>query len=111
MNSSESKLTDFSEDMSQITYTRNRVICVKAVPPVKKIYLETGSSQSGKRCYGAGLFKGSGACFLPFSIIPRVLVGKSPDLSSQNNGFNCTNFVGAAFVPRIAKVIKAISDF
>lgn len=40
-------------------------------------------------------------------------VGKSPDLSSQNNGFNCTNFVGAAFVPRIAKVIKAItiSDF
>lgn len=97
--------------MSQITYTRNRVICVKAVPPVKKIYLETGSSQSGKRCYGAGLFKGSGACFLPFSIIPRVLVGKSPDLSSQNNGFNCTNFVWAAFVPRIAKVIKAISDF
>ena len=59
--------------MSQITYTRNRVICVKPVPPVKKIHLETGSSQSGKRCYGAGLVKGSGACFLPFSIIPRVL--------------------------------------
>ena len=102
---------DFSEDMSQSSNTRNRPICIKAVPPVKKVhFLETRFFQSGYGCHAVGLVKQNGAC-LPS--LPPKSTENSPDEPSENNDCNCTNMARTTLVLRISKITKeiTISDF
>ena len=90
--------------MSQSSNTRNRPICIKAVPPVKKVhFLETRFFQSGYGCYAVGLVKQNGAC----------LAAHPPHEPSENNDCNCTNMARTTLVLRISKITKeiTISDF
>ena len=86
----EAESKDFGKNMLQRSITRNRLICIKTAPTVKKIYfLVTRSFQSKSRCHR--LVKESGVCF-PSILNNTQSAEKGPEGSSENNSFNCTNF-------------------
>ena len=60
----EAEPKNFSEDISQSSNTRNSLICIKTVVPVKKKYfLKTRSLQLGNGYHVTELVTGNDVCF------------------------------------------------